>query len=82
MIDLLPHVNIGDEIARREFDVTPFWQTLLRYVTFRLDIEYSVEVSAQLHGVIDYVMRGKNNIIVIETNGVIWNVALRNWLQR
>jgi len=66
MVDLLPYVNIGDEMGRREFYVTPFWQTLMRYTTFRLDIEYSVDVDTRLRGVIDYMMRGKNNVVVIE----------------
>lgn len=66
MIDLLPYVNIADEMGRREFYVTPFWQTLMRYTPFRLDIEYNVDVGAQLRGVIDYMMRGKNNVVVIE----------------
>ena len=65
MRDRLPHVALTSETARREFYVTPVLFMLLDQVKFRLSIEYTV-TGNRLRGAIDYVLRGENEVLVIE----------------
>ncbi len=65
MRDRLPNVALSSETARREFYVSPLLFALLDQTKFRLSIEYTV-TSNRLRGAIDYVLRGENDIVVIE----------------
>jgi hypothetical protein len=65
MRDRLPHVALTSETARREFYVTPVLFMLLDQVKFRLSIQYTL-TGSRLRGAIDYVLRGENEVLVIE----------------
>ena len=62
----LPRVPLRSETARREFYVSPLLLELLDRVDFRLDIEYTVNVSNRLKGTVDYLLRADHNLMVIE----------------
>jgi len=66
MLKRLPHVSLNSEAARREFYLSPFMWDLLDRLPFRVNIEYSIEVNERLRGVIDYLLRSTQNLIVIE----------------
>jgi hypothetical protein len=65
MRDRLPNVALSNETARREFYVSPLLFALLDQTKFRLSIEYTV-TGNRLRGAIDYVLRGENDVVVIE----------------
>jgi len=66
MLQILPKVPLTSETARREFYISPFMWDLLRRIDFQIDIEYHLEVNDYLRGVLDYLLRSTESIIVVE----------------
>src|SRR5262249_15227290 len=66
LLELLPHVSLTTEAARREFLIAPVLTDLIRYTGGRLRVEYPLEINAQLRGTLDYFLQVKNNLLVIE----------------
>lgn len=62
----LPFVNLSSETAKREFYVSPIFFELLDYVEAEINIEYALNVSDQLKGNIDYLLRSEKNFVVVE----------------
>ncbi|MEM7134266.1 MAG: hypothetical protein AAF702_48800 [Chloroflexota bacterium] len=56
----------SSETAIREFYVAPMMLKLMDHIQFTLAIEYTVNVSERLRGVVDYVLRGQQSVVVIE----------------
>jgi hypothetical protein len=86
----LPFVSLSSEIARREVLIAPILLTLIDYTQAQLRIEYSLTVSEQLKGSLDYYLHTQKSLIVIEakkadlsrgfTQLAIELIALDKWL--
>jgi len=62
----LPHISLNSETAKREMLVAPVLLELLDFVEADIDIEYPLNVSDQLKGNIDYLIRSAHSLIIIE----------------
>ena len=63
---ILPNVLLSTEIARREILIAPVITDLVYYTNAQLRIEYSLKVSEQLQGSLDYFLHNHHHVIVIE----------------
>lgn len=63
---LLPKVSLNSETAKREFMIAPVLLALMETIDAKLNIEYPVDIDDKLSGTIDYVLRGQQELIVIE----------------
>jgi len=59
-------VPLTNEASRREILVAPILLKLGAYLQFTMDIEYSLNVTKQLKGKIDYYLHHKTNLLIIE----------------
>ncbi|MGI0479394.1 hypothetical protein ACN4EE_01245 [Geminocystis sp. CENA526] len=64
--EILPYVSLSSELSRREILISRVMTELVHYTNAQLRIEYSLKVSEQLQGSLDYLIYSKNNFIVIE----------------
>ena len=62
----LPHISLNSEAAKREFWLSPVLLELLDYIDVEIDTEYPLTVDDRLKGNIDYILRAKADLIVIE----------------
>ena len=62
----LPDVRLTTAAARREILISPLILSLMDYAPIQLRIEYSLKVSDQLKGSLDYYLQSQDNLIVIE----------------
>lgn len=86
----LPYVSLTSEAARREVLIAPIVLTLIDYTQAQLRIEYSINVSEQLKGSLDYYLHTQKNLLVIEaknadlargfTQLAVELIALDQWL--
>lgn len=63
---LLPKITVNSEIAKREFMIAPLLHEVLLTIDAKLNVEYPIDVDEKLNGVIDYLIRSKEDLIVIE----------------
>ncbi len=64
--EILPNVILNSEISRREILIAPVIMELIHYTNAQLRIEYSLKVSEQLQGNLDYLINNLTNFLVIE----------------
>lgn len=64
--EILPYVDLASETSRREVLISRVVSELVHYTKAQLRIEYPIKVSAQLQGYLDYLLRTKAELIVIE----------------
>ncbi len=64
--EILPNVILSSEISRREILIAPVVTELIHYTNAQLRIEYSLKVSEQLQGNLDYLLYNHHNFIIIE----------------
>ncbi len=64
--ELLPKITLNSEIAKREFMIAPLLYEVIRPINAKLNVEYPVEVDDKLGGVIDYLIRAQQAIVIIE----------------
>jgi hypothetical protein len=64
--EILPYASLSSEAARREILISPLIFDLVHYTRAEIFIEYSIKVSEQLQGNLDYFLEGKNSILIIE----------------
>jgi hypothetical protein len=62
----LPYVSLTSETARREILIAPIVLALIDYTQAQLRIEYSINVSEQLKGSLDYYLHTQHNLLIIE----------------
>ena len=62
----LPYVSLTSEAARREVLIAPIVLTLIDYTQAQLRIEYTLNVSEQLKGNLDYYLHTDHTLLVIE----------------
>lgn len=87
--EILPYLDLTNEQSRREMLIAPLMEDLIHYTRAQLRIEYSIKVSEQLQGRLDYLLRTKTNLLVVEakqedlTNGftqmAVELIALDQW---
>lgn len=62
----LAMVNLTNEIARREFLIAPVLSEVAYFTHGKIKVEYPIEVSQQLRGTLDYLVRANHNFLVVE----------------
>jgi hypothetical protein len=87
--EILPYLDLANEQSRREMLIAPLMEDLIHYTRAQLRIEYALKVSNQLQGELDYLLRTKINLLVVEakhedlTNGftqmAVELIALDQW---
>lgn len=87
--EILPYLDLSNEQSRREMLIAPLMADLIHYTRAQLRIEYSIKVSNQLQGALDYLLRTTTNLLVVEakqedlTNGftkmAVELIALDQW---
>lgn len=63
---LLPKITLNSESAKREFMIAPLLHTIMLEIDAKLNIEYPIDVNAKLNGIIDYLIRSTEELIIIE----------------
>lgn len=64
--EVLPYVDLSNETSRREVLISRIVLDLVHYTKAQLRIEYPVNVTEQLQGYLDYLLRSQTELIVIE----------------
>jgi hypothetical protein len=64
--EILPYVSLANEIARREFLISPVIFDLIHYTKSEVRTEYQIKINEQLQGYFDYLIERQNNLLVIE----------------
>ncbi len=64
--EILPYVNLTTEMARREILISRVVTEVVYYTKAQLRIEYPLQVSAQLQGTLDYLLRTETHLLIIE----------------
>jgi len=73
-------VNLTNEMAIREFLISPIIFELVKHYEVKVDIESSVYYSQILRGNIDYILSKKNNFIAIEAKNADMHRGLNQLL--
>ncbi len=63
---LIPHVSLTSEIARREFLIAPVLGQVALHTNAMIKVEYVLQVDERLQGTLDYLVRAKHNLLVVE----------------
>ncbi|ETW92631.1 MAG: hypothetical protein ETSY1_42820 [Candidatus Entotheonella factor] len=64
--ETLPYVSLNSEAAKREILIAPVLARVAVTCRLMLRIEYPLKVSDQLQGTLDYLMRAKHSLVVVE----------------
>lgn len=62
----MPRVNLMNETARREAIIAPILIDAAIYAEAKVRIEYPIEVTPQLKGILDYYLKSQNNLLIVE----------------
>nr|VFK08961.1 MAG: hypothetical protein BECKLPF1236A_GA0070988_1002214 [Candidatus Kentron sp. LPFa]VFK27461.1 MAG: hypothetical protein BECKLPF1236C_GA0070990_100478 [Candidatus Kentron sp. LPFa] len=63
---ILSKITTDSEIAKREFLIAPILIEIARITDARINVEYPIEINDKLSGSLDYLIRAKQNLLVIE----------------
>ncbi|MGB5686843.1 MAG: hypothetical protein WBM35_13590 [Candidatus Electrothrix sp.] len=64
--NVLPKISLNSETAKREFLIAPVLFELAKETDSKINVEYPIDVSELLNGYLDYLIRYKQELIVIE----------------
>jgi len=64
--ETLLYVNLNSETARREVLISPVIIKMARYLKIKVRIEYALNVTNQLRGKLDYLLKTETNFLVVE----------------
>jgi len=64
--NILPKISLNSEIAKRDFMIAPILLEVISYADAKMNVEYSIEIDDRLSGSLDYLIRSKQDVIVIE----------------
>ncbi|MGD1704058.1 hypothetical protein [Dapis sp. BLCC M229] len=64
--EILPYVSLTSEMARREFLIAPVLMESIHYTQAKIKVGYSLKVSEQLKGELDYFIQTQTQFLVIE----------------
>lgn len=62
----LPFVTLDSESARREFLIAPLLLELVHLIHVKIKVSYSLKVSDQLKGFLDYYLQSGHQLLIIE----------------
>lgn len=87
----LPFLGLSNETARREFLISPVLLETVRHTHAQLRAEFPIEVDDQLKGTVDYFLRARRQVLIIEaknadlyrgfTQLAVELVALDRWIE-
>ena len=63
---VMPYVSLTNETSRREVLISQVVLEVVQATKAQLKIEYPIKVTEQLQGVLDYLLRGQSELLVIE----------------
>lgn len=63
--EILPYFDLANETSRREVLISPIILDLVHYTKSQVRIEYQIKVSEELQGYFDYLIKNRNNLLVI-----------------
>ena len=63
---VLPKVPLTSETARREVFIAPLLLEIVQLLEAKLNIEYPLNVAANLNGILDYLLRTETALLVVE----------------
>lgn len=63
---IIPKITLTSEIAKREFLISPILLEVVKNTDSRINVEYPIEVNDLLSGSLDYLLKSKQEIVVIE----------------
>jgi hypothetical protein len=63
---ILPKIVINSEIAKREFLIAPILLEIAKNTDLKINVEYPLDLDDKLSGSLDYLLRSKQDLIVIE----------------
>ncbi len=66
LLAVLPHVGLANEIARREVLIAPLLLETVRETGASIRFEFPLAVEERLKGTLDYFLRAKHNLLVVE----------------
>ncbi|MCI5141823.1 MAG: hypothetical protein D3909_08885 [Candidatus Electrothrix sp. ATG1] len=64
--NVLPRISLNSDTAKREFLIAPVLFELAKATDAKINIEYPIEIDEKLSGYLDYLVRSKQELIVIE----------------
>jgi len=64
--EILPYVSLTSEMARREFLIAPVLMESIYYTQAKIKVGYSLKVSEQLKGELDYFVQTQSQFLVVE----------------
>jgi len=67
------NISLSSEFSKREFIVSPLLLELLTIVQIKIKTESAIVVNDKLAGSFDYLLKGKQNLIVIEAKNADMN---------
>ncbi|MCP4655818.1 MAG: hypothetical protein GY856_10410 [bacterium] len=89
--ELIPHVSLTSEIARREFLIAPVLGQVALLTNAKVKVEYALFVDERLQGTLDYLVRATHNLLVVEAKNAdvtrgfkqlaVELVALDRWVE-
>ena len=62
----MPCLTLTSEIARREFLIAPMLLEVVHYTSSQVRSEYSIDAGLQLKGSLDYLILGRQQMLVVE----------------
>lgn len=63
---LIPHVSLTSEMARREFLIAPVLAQVALQTNAKIKVEYPLLVDHRLQGTLDYLVLTRHNLLVVE----------------
>ncbi len=89
--EILPHVSLSSDRAKREILVSPIMRDLIYYTKAKVRIEYPIKATEQLQRVLDYFIKSTQCAVVIFAKGADTDfgmteliaslMALDHWLE-
>ncbi len=86
----LPHVDLTNEMARREFLIAPVVTEIAVLTDARVRVEFPLKVDDRLQGKVDYFVLAKHNVLIVEAKNAelergfkqlaVELIALDRWL--
>jgi hypothetical protein len=63
---IIPKITLTSEIAKRKFLIAPILLEIVRTTESKIHVEYPIELDDKLGGLLDYLVRSKQELIIIE----------------
>ncbi len=89
--ECLPFLGLSNETARREFLISPVLLETVHHTHAKLRAEFPIEVDDQLKGTLDYFLRARHHVLIIEAKNAdlyrgfvqlaVELIALDRWLE-